>query len=104
MCKDSTLGRICKSAPTVFLNSMAQAVGFVQTQRVRGGYCKFGGAERVNLCEDSTLGRICKSAPTVFLNSMARAVGFVQTQRVRGGYCKFGGASGWGCADATRQG
>ena len=28
--QDGTVGRICKSAPTVFLNSMAQAVGFMQ--------------------------------------------------------------------------
>ena len=32
MCEDSTLGRICKSAPTVFINYMAQAVTFVQWQ------------------------------------------------------------------------
>ncbi len=30
MCEDSTLGRICKSAPTVFINLMGRAVKFMQ--------------------------------------------------------------------------
>ena len=64
MCKDSTLGRICKSAPTVFLNSMARAVEFVQAQRIRGSLCDY----------------------------VAQAVGFVQMQRVRVGYRKLYGA------------
>ena len=57
----------------------------MQTQRVRGGYHKFGGAERLGLCRRNALG-------VVIINLVAKAVEFVQTQRVRGGYHKFGGA------------
>ncbi len=48
--RDGTVGRICKSAPTVFVNLVAQAVEFVKEQYFREGmpalpyrYRKFSG-------------------------------------------------------------
>ena len=97
LCEDSTLGRICKSAPTVCVNFMDEWI--VRTDIARsGGFHEFGGAERMDLCEDSTLGRICKSAPTVRINFMDEWI--VRTDTARsGGFHEFGGASDCSCSE-----
>ena len=99
--RNGTLGRICKSAPTVFINYMAQAVTFVQWQYffnsptcppetrcvctnkvlhhpIYGNQNQM--AQAVTVVRNGTLGRIYKSAPTIFINYMAQAVTFVQWQ------------------------
>ena len=79
-CKDSTLGRICKSAPTTqsavlccpnALRPSKHSILSISFKVIMIGWRRVADS-----CEDSTLGRICKSAPT-------------------GGCHKFNGASGW---------
>ena len=100
-CEDSTLGRICKSAPTGGCHKFNGASGWVHVMPIdllaqSAALCcpnalrpykhsilstsftviMVGWRRAADSCKDSTLGRICKSAPT-------------------GGCHKFNGASGW---------